>query len=176
MKQIPKYGSYPDSDDSTTPIHRLPQRTTKVTEKLVLLPSGEDANNQARAAFPGIYTTEELQSEAERLAKQDRSNIPRVTSYCLAESFNFEQVVKYLETSHNIKAKKYDECLYFYYDVTTKERLFGNSNYPVGRKQSFRKFPGDQIDVGFLPKYSKYEGIPATVSCGEVFLFDVFKT
>lgn len=92
---------------------RLPQRTTKLTQKLVLLP-GED-----------LYQPDEAQTEAEKLSKQDRSFLPRVTSYCLAESFKLEEISKYITHSHGVATKQYDECLYFYYENNVKERMFG---------------------------------------------------
>ncbi|KAJ3271219.1 hypothetical protein HDV01_006952 [Terramyces sp. JEL0728] len=112
---------------------RLPQRTTKTTQKLVLLP-GED-----------LYQPDEAQTEAEKLNKQDRSNLPRVTSYCLAESFKLEEISKYITHSHGVATKQYDECLYFYYENQVKERMFGLT-------QSYCK--------------------PEVLDRGEVFIFD----
>ncbi|KAI8899818.1 hypothetical protein BC833DRAFT_584404 [Globomyces pollinis-pini] len=109
------------SNNQSHTAQRMPQRTTKITQKLVLLPDDGPNNEESLPLSP----EESAQSKAERLKKSDRSDIPRVTSYCLAESFNFEDISKYVRFSHGIATKQYDECLHFSYDGVVKERMFG---------------------------------------------------
>ncbi|KAJ2991306.1 hypothetical protein HDV02_003860 [Globomyces sp. JEL0801] len=103
------------SNNQSHTAQRMPQRTTKITQKLVLLPDDGPNNEESLPLSP----EESAQSKAERLKKSDRSDIPR------AESFNFEDISKYVRFSHGIATKQYDECLHFSYDGVVKERMFG---------------------------------------------------
>jgi len=75
-----------------------PQRTTKVTQKLKLLP--ED-----RTATAGAETREDrdpvAQRDIERLfASKERiaKFLPRVTAYCTASSYRMEGLMKFLQS------------------------------------------------------------------------------
>ena len=99
-----------------------------------------------------------------------------MTSYCLSESFNFVEIQKYVTTSHGLLPVKYDECLYFYYEGVTKERMFGNPSaklyhVPLVRATSmpgsiYADFP--ILDVDEI----RPEANPTWADRGEVFVFD----
>jgi uncharacterized Rmd1/YagE family protein len=52
----------------------------------------------------------------ERLLKEQRRGLARVSSFCVAEQFKIERIIAYLRDYHVVLPKKYDECLYFYYE------------------------------------------------------------
>lgn len=101
-----------------------------------------------------------------------------VTSYCLGESFNFEAITKYVTTSHGLLPVQYDECLYFYYEGVTKERMFGDPSaklggyhIPMERSTSmqgslYANFPH------VLESAATQDINPTWAERGEVFVFD----
>ncbi|KAI9823546.1 MAG: hypothetical protein M1826_007702 [Phylliscum demangeonii] len=119
----------------------LPARTTKITEKLVLLPEtaedrepdektadfhaddddddetaplrdDEQARRRARAAAGGG------KSYAERLPKARRAEkVARVTAYCTAEAYKMGATADFVRTKHHARTKLYDDCLYCVYHL-----------------------------------------------------------
>ncbi|ODQ55882.1 DUF155-domain-containing protein [Saitoella complicata NRRL Y-17804] len=113
----------------------LPQRTTKTSQKLVLLPESsgsesrlasfesedEDAGPpqddepriQAQAAKPALPK----RSFSERLTKHAREerNLPRVTAYAVAEGIRFQATAQFLRERHSVRPRVYDECMYVPY-------------------------------------------------------------
>ncbi|GBB99608.1 hypothetical protein RclHR1_03580015 [Rhizophagus clarus] len=88
--------------------HTQPLRTTKTSQKLVLLPEEEvilASNDEASDVEAPV---------AERLTKEVRDNkhYPRVTAYCIAEGFYLGILTEFLRKEHNVQPKFYDECLY----------------------------------------------------------------
>lgn len=108
----------------------LPLRTTKTTHKLVLFPE---------RIWHDPYEPEQPKTLPEQLLKEQRKGLARgfmfdlVTAYCAANSFKLDKMVAFLHEYNVILPKRvpqviqYDECLYFHYDPTTKERFFGVS-------------------------------------------------
>jgi uncharacterized Rmd1/YagE family protein len=133
-------------------------------------------DQQEERRYEAKGTDDELQTIAERLKKSDRLQIPRVTSYCLAETFKLSEVVDYLKISHGIVPKQYDECLYFYYEGPTKELKFGD---PVGRMLNSIPLQRSISNGGGI--YASFPNIlttqdegdhPSWMDRGEVFMFD----
>lgn len=133
----------------------LPSRTTKVSEKLVLLP--ETANNdddlEEKADFDednetGPERDDEAaqrasgrgKSYAERLTKARRTekNLARVTAYCTAQAYKLTSTAKFLREQHGAKAKLYDDCLYVVYHLPL---MPGSDGYRV-RSSPVLKNPG----------------------------------
>ncbi|BFZ64069.1 Sad1-interacting factor 3 [Saitoella coloradoensis] len=109
----------------------LPQRTTKTSQKLVLLPESsgsesrlanfesedEDAGPpqddepriQAQASKPALPK----RSYSERLTKHAREerSLPRVTAYAVAEGIRFQATAKFLRERHSVRPRVYDECI-----------------------------------------------------------------
>ena len=132
----------------------VPARTSKVTEKLVLLPEADtvdeekaafDADGEGDAAPP---TDDQLtlrrvktlgKSEAERLPKSQRAEkLARVTAYCTASAFKLKNTAEFLKSQHNARTKMYDDCLYVVYHLPL---LGGNDGYRV-RSSPALKSPG----------------------------------
>ncbi|KAK4158813.1 hypothetical protein QBC43DRAFT_139494 [Cladorrhinum sp. PSN259] len=144
----------------------VPSRTTKISEKLVLLPEapgGEDGDlpsddELARQAsiLRGAedenrpLKDEELdvlrkrggirgKSYAERLPKMQRGEkVARLTAYCTAQAFKIKATAEFLKVKHEAKTKLYDDCLYTVYHLPL---LPGVDGYRL-RSRPILKTPG----------------------------------
>ncbi|KXJ91370.1 hypothetical protein Micbo1qcDRAFT_163068 [Microdochium bolleyi] len=138
----------------------MPSRTTRVSEKLVLLP--ETAEEQDAAVDEEIRAVlndddelrplkdEELEilkhkgglrgkSYAERLPKGQRTEkFSRLTAYCTAQSYKLKSTSEFLRKKHDAKTKLYDDCLYTVYHTPL---LSGLDGYRV-RSRPILKSPG----------------------------------
>ncbi|KAL9947383.1 hypothetical protein D7B24_009049 [Verticillium nonalfalfae] len=120
----------------------VPSRTTKISEKLVLLPetiderksSDEDEDDDAALLAKRLeqeesrpLKDEELEllrkrgpirgkSYAERMPKvQRKEKLARLTAYCTAQSYKTKSTAEFLRKKHGAKTKLYDDCLYAIY-------------------------------------------------------------
>ncbi|KAG6006317.1 hypothetical protein E4U21_007120 [Claviceps maximensis] len=142
----------------------MPSRTTKISQKLVLLPetevitedSEEDTENESLLARrlqtedDGPLRDEELdvlkkrggirgKSYAERLPKLQRKNkVSRLTAYCTAQAYKTTETSEFLRKRHDAKTKLYDDCLYAVYALPL---LNGIEGYRV-RGRPMLKTPG----------------------------------
>lgn len=141
----------------------MPSRTTKISEKLVLLPDapvGEDEDaeevsdevlrRQLEEEEVGPLKDEELdvlrkrggvrgKSYAERLPKRQRAEkVSRLTAYCTAQAFKIKSTAEFLRKKHEAKTKLYDDCLYVIYSIPL---LNGTEGYRV-RSRPILKTPG----------------------------------
>lgn len=101
----------------------LPPRTTKVSEKLVLIPESvqpefkfEDDDSD-ETTYPPLEDTDQVsqnrKSYAERLPKERRAEkFPRVTAYCISESVRIGAAATFLRENHKIRPRIYNEALY----------------------------------------------------------------
>lgn len=153
----------------------IPVRSTKVSEKLVLLPETagappDDLLDDSEAAPP---RDEDLarrknslgdRSYAERLPKARRANkLARVTAYCMAQSFKLRATADFIRDQHGVKTKLYDDCLYCVYQLPL---LGGSDGYRI-RSSPVLKNPGgksvldEQIEANENRAYREgwsYEG------------------
>lgn len=142
----------------------MPSRTTKISEKLVLLPdapvgeddddveevSNETLRRQLEEEEVGPLKDEELdvlrkrggvrgKSYAERLPKRQRAEkVSRLTAYCTAQAFKVKSTAEFLRKKHEAKTKLYDDCLYVIYSLPL---LNGTEGYRV-RSRPILKTPG----------------------------------
>ncbi|KAA8575416.1 hypothetical protein MFRU_002g00980 [Monilinia fructicola] len=141
----------------------VPGRSTKTSEKLVLIPetlSGNDDSEtdevlgaESRPLYDGDagpLTDDERdilkkrggirgKSEAERLPKADRANkLARVTAYCTAEAYKTKATAAFVKERHGAKTKLYDDCLYTAYHLPL---LPGTEGFRV-RSSPILKSPG----------------------------------
>ncbi|KAK0748035.1 hypothetical protein B0T21DRAFT_278467 [Apiosordaria backusii] len=145
---------------------QVPSRTTKVSEKLVLLPEApdapadEDVDDDELAArqmsmLRGEDENRPLKDEeldvlrkrggirgksyAERLPKMQRGEkVSRLTAYCTAQAFKVKETAEFLKTKHEAKTKLYDDCLYIVYHLPL---LPGVDGYRL-RSRPVLKTPG----------------------------------
>lgn len=142
----------------------MPSRTSKISEKLVLLPEaadkdeGEEDEAESEATLvrrlqegeDRPLNDEELdvlrmrggvrgKSYAERLPKRQRAEkVSRLTAYCTAQAFKVKSTAEFLRKKHEAKTKLYDDCLYVIYSLPL---LNGTDGYRV-RSRPILKTPG----------------------------------
>lgn len=131
----------------------IPARSSKVSEKLVLLPEtseedapigGEEEDEEiappsdaelARRRMPGLGD----KSYAERLPKARRAQeLARVTAYCTAQSYRLRATADFIRDQHGARTKLYDDCLYCVYQLPL---LGGSDGYRI-RSSPVLKNPG----------------------------------
>jgi uncharacterized Rmd1/YagE family protein len=135
----------------------MPSRTTRISEKLVLLPetpdepeSEEDGDRIQLEDESRPLKDEERdvlrkrgglrgKSYAERLPKFERAEkLSRLTAYCTAQSYKMKSTSEFLRKKHDAKTKLYDDCLYTVYHTPL---LPGVDGYRV-RSRPILKSPG----------------------------------
>ncbi|ETI20034.1 hypothetical protein G647_09049 [Cladophialophora carrionii CBS 160.54] len=122
---------------------RMPARSTKTSEKLVLLPEAVEEDDEKGEFGPGADTDkgpprddedyrkpggERFKSYAERLPKSRRTEkeLPRVTAYCTAQAYKLQSTATFVRQRHGARAKLYDDCLYCAYHLPL---IPGNDGY-----------------------------------------------
>ncbi|RDL33223.1 DUF155-domain-containing protein [Venustampulla echinocandica] len=140
----------------------MPGRSTKVSEKLVLIPETvsekdevDDGPNEygmvlLQEGEEGPLRDDELdtwktgggirgKSYAERLPKAKRTDkVARVTAYCTAQGYKTSSTAAFVKEQHGAKTKLYDECLYTVYHLPL---LPGTDGFRV-RSSPILKSPG----------------------------------
>lgn len=134
----------------------MPARSTKLSEKLVLLPetATEEAEIEEKAdydedneALPTKDDEEALRrtggkkgkSYAERLPKARRAEkLARVTAYCTAQAYRMKGTASFLKEKHSARTKLYDDCLYVVFHLPL---LPGSGGYRI-RSSPVLKSPG----------------------------------
>lgn len=135
----------------------MPARSTKVSEKLVLIPEAvpegdeengdfgfdndatptrDDEEARRQGAPKGIMAGK---SYAERLPKARRAEkLARVTAYCTAQAYKMKGTAEFVKDKHCAKTKLYDDCLYTVYHLPL---LPGSDGYRI-RSSPVLKSPG----------------------------------
>lgn len=136
----------------------MPSRTTRISEKLVLLPETIDEIEEADEEAVAVLREDESRplkdeeldvlrkrggvrgkSYAERLPKFERTEkLSRLTAYCTAQSYKMKSTSEFLRKKHDAKTKLYDDCLYTVYHIPL---LSGVDGYRV-RSRPILKTPG----------------------------------
>jgi uncharacterized Rmd1/YagE family protein len=141
----------------------VPGRSTKVSEKLVLIPetinekedSDEDSNEfggrlRYGGGEEGPLKDAEMdvlkkrggirgKSYAERLPKAKRAEkLARVTAYCTAQGYKTKATATFVKERHGAKTKLYDDCLYTVYHLPL---LPGSEGFRI-RSSPVLKSPG----------------------------------
>jgi len=95
------------------------QRTSKTSQKLVVLPSAPQTKSFPEEDEPHGYETDagiikERKNEGERMSKEQRkkAGFNRLTAYCIAESFNMKLLASFLRREHNVVPRVFDGALY----------------------------------------------------------------
>lgn len=140
----------------------MPGRSTKVSEKLVLIPETVDEKedlDEDETVFGGRIMGDgeegplkdaELdvlkkrggirgKSYAERLPKVQRAEkLARVTAYCTAQAYKTQATATFVKEKHGAKTKLYDDCLYTVYHLPL---LPGSEGFRI-RSSPVLKSPG----------------------------------
>lgn len=115
-------------------INTLPSRTSKISQKLVLIP--EDTELTTLTNFQRNNTTSNglmLHGSGDILDRKNHSStraqllndnesyrykdgrLPRLTAYNIADGFNIKLLTKFLKHTHEVSPRLYDDCLYVPY-------------------------------------------------------------
>jgi uncharacterized Rmd1/YagE family protein len=97
-----------------------PQRTTKTSQKLVVLPSAVQIQPLPRSRESPVdgegpsAPAGEHRSEGERMSKEQRqrSGYKRLTAYCVAEAFRMKLLSAFLKREHGVAPRVFDEAVY----------------------------------------------------------------
>lgn len=133
----------------------MPTRSSKLSEKLVLLPETDGQEEEEKTEFDddeydGPPTDEDLarrttkggpndKSYAERLPKARRTDkLSRVTAYCTTQAYKMKATAQFVKDQHHARTKLYDDCLYTVYHLPL---LPGSDGYRV-RSSPALKSPG----------------------------------
>ncbi|EHL02171.1 putative Sad1-interacting factor 3 [Glarea lozoyensis 74030] len=137
----------------------MPGRSTKVSEKLVLIPEtvnekdeSDDDIFEISSAIreDGPLSNAEMdvlkkrggirgKSYAERLPKAKRTDkVARVTAYCTAQGYKAKVTATFVKERHGAKTKLYDDCLYTVYHLPL---LPGSEGFRI-RSSPVLKSPG----------------------------------
>ncbi|KAI1827195.1 hypothetical protein F4861DRAFT_436554 [Xylaria intraflava] len=142
---------------SRTGQQNMPSRTTRISEKLVLLPEtpdepvSDEEGERIQMKDEGRPLKDEERdvlrkrgglrgkSYAERLPKFERAEkLARLTAYCTAQSYKMKSTSEFLRKKHDAKTKLYDDCLYTVYHTPL---LPGIEGYRA-RSRPILKTPG----------------------------------
>ncbi|SCW02947.1 LAFE_0F17788g1_1 [Lachancea fermentati] len=96
----------------TKMINPLPPRTSKTSQKLVLIP--EDADRRSSHREPRKLPRSSSKPEGVPFGKNDKE-LSRITAYNVAEGFNLKLASNFLKNMHDVSPRLYDECLYVPY-------------------------------------------------------------
>ncbi|KAF9174774.1 hypothetical protein BGX20_009854 [Mortierella sp. AD010] len=128
------------SPGPTTPKQKqVPLRTTKVSQKLVLLPEDqEDADDDDnvdlaerdfsdtmldsfreesdyRVRRRGLHGRAPTHSELLTKEQRNSKGLARVVAYCTSEGYDIKRLTAFLKASHGVQPRLYDEALYAAY-------------------------------------------------------------
>ncbi|KAG2139568.1 hypothetical protein BD769DRAFT_1663449 [Suillus cothurnatus] len=102
------------------------QRSSKTTQKLVLLPSAPQTKPLPTTVSDDIlgYETDtgvirEYKSAGERMSKEQRkrAGYKRITAYCIAEELRMKLLASFLKREHNVTPRVFDEAMYVMYHL-----------------------------------------------------------
>ncbi|KAI0346468.1 DUF155-domain-containing protein [Trametopsis cervina] len=102
------------------------QRTSKTTQKLVVLPSAPQTKPllaEDDEDYQHGYETDrgvrDVKSEGERMSKEQRhrAKFKRMTAYCVSEGFKMKLLAGFLKREHNVQPRVFDEAMYVMYNL-----------------------------------------------------------
>jgi uncharacterized Rmd1/YagE family protein len=166
----------------------IPSRTSKVSEKLVILPETErvdDDQDDIEGTSPPkdseIAAGKRLKGRtyAESKPKAWRAEkLPRVTAYGTAQSYKLRPTADFLKSKHGARTKLYDDCLYVIYQLPL---LHGIDGYrirsspvmisPGGKsllEEEIERIERGERHVGYYDDTHDFEGNPHSPSPNEI--------
>ncbi|KAJ7746871.1 hypothetical protein DFH07DRAFT_581294 [Mycena maculata] len=135
----PASGPVPTRRSSVSGLPSAPkvQRTSKTSQKLVVLPSAPqtkpllvDEDEDLAFGYETDGGVREYKSQAERMTKEQRkrAGFRRITVYCVCESFKMKLLSSFLKREHNVAPRVFDEALYVMYHLPLLPGYSANSN------------------------------------------------
>lgn len=151
----------------------IPARSTKVSEKLVLIPETTEEIEEEKEDFeidneaaPPRDNEEELRrtggrkgkSYAESLPKSRRAEkLARVTAYCTAQACKLKATAGFLKDQHGARTKLYDDCLYTVYHLPLLPGIKGYRirSSPVLKSAGGKALLDEEIERNELRDYGE---------------------
>lgn len=151
----------------------MPARSTKVSEKLVLIPETTEGIEEEKEDFeidneavPPRDNEEELRrtggrkgkSYAESLPKSRRAEkLARVTAYCTAQAYKLKATAGFLKDHHGARTKLYDDCLYTVYHLPLLPGIKGYRirSSPVLKSAGGKALLDEEIERSELRDYGE---------------------
>ncbi|RFU29991.1 hypothetical protein B7463_g6375, partial [Scytalidium lignicola] len=142
-----------------------PQRTTKNSEKLKLLPNleigeiGEEGPDEesGRDVYSQYTRIKDptARRDAARLGKADRDRLPRVTAYCTSNKYNMDGLMRFLKgkgKSKGASPKLFDECIYTPYSYVRHfdkmtSRIVEVQSAPVSTAIRDRRYSDSEVEI-----------------------------
>ncbi|KAK5078995.1 sporulation protein rmd1 [Lithohypha guttulata] len=138
------------------------QRTTRTAEKLKILPNpdfgdegpDEESGRDVYSQFTRIKDPS-ARRDAARLGKADRERLPRVTTYCTAQGYKLESILKFMKSrtkTRGASPRLFDECLYSPYDYDylkkrkVNENMFNRNTGMTGERSTSRSPVEERIE------------------------------
>ncbi|KAF9114020.1 hypothetical protein BGX27_000286 [Mortierella sp. AM989] len=126
------------SPGPTTPKHKqVPLRTTKVSQKLVLLPEDQEEAEEDdmdsventfdpvmesfrdefdyRSRRRGLHGRSATHSELLTKEQRNTKGLARVVAYCTSDGYDIKKLAAFLKANHGVQPRLYDEALYVAY-------------------------------------------------------------
>ncbi|CAG8512866.1 12745_t:CDS:10 [Ambispora leptoticha] len=94
---------------------KLPNRTTKTSQKLTLFPEERPQVEEVGETYDQIDKIPEgtARIDAEKFTSEERDKLPRVTAYCTASAYQLDDLMKHLQScriQNSTAPKRMDEC------------------------------------------------------------------
>jgi uncharacterized Rmd1/YagE family protein len=162
--------------------HHIPSRTSKLSEKLVILPEAEsllDERDELKVDGSAPPRDDDIDRRkhlkgltyAESLPKARRAEkIPRVTAYGTAQAYKLRPTADFLRSKHAAKTKLYDDCLYVVYQLPLLPGLEGYriQSSPLVVNPGGKSFVDEEIErhermdrhVGFYDDTHSFGAMP----------------
>lgn len=150
----------------------LPIRTSKTSQRLVLIPDEYGATPTVRleSSLQGSdakiaeVPPQTYRSRAELMLKEARAKeLSRVTAYFICEEFNLDALLDFLKKNHEVKPRLYDEALYVPYALPL---LPGTDGFRVKSNDSAKSLSSKRLVENMINKseqrnhlYEYYSGV-----------------
>jgi uncharacterized Rmd1/YagE family protein len=168
----------------TIPASKIgPQRTTKNTQKLKLLPNpdfgdegpDEESGREVYSQYTRIKDPT-ARRDAARLGKADRDRLPRVTAYCTANKYHMDGLMRFLKSRGKAKGaspKLFDECIYTPYSYSRSQnaqsaRVLEVQSSPLQMRE--RRHSDSAIEIDGTAHYRREALIDLTTEGGDTAL------
>jgi len=160
-----------------------PQRTTKNVQKLKLLPNpefGDDGPDEesGRDVYSQYTRIKDptARRDAARLGKADRDRLPRVTAYCTANTYQMDNLIRFLKGKGKTKGaspKLFDECIYTPYSYdrsmrTHSDRFVEVHSNPLSMRE--RRHSDSAIEVEENKQHRREDLIDLHTEGGDITL------
>ncbi|KAH8103105.1 hypothetical protein BXZ70DRAFT_928147 [Cristinia sonorae] len=143
------------------------QRTSKTTQKLVLLPTApqtkplplDEDDEERMHGYETDRGVRDVKSKGEKMSKEQRkqAGFKRITAFCVAEEFKMKLLATFLKREHNVHPRVYDEATYVMYHLPLLPGYSPNANL----RSSAAPTPSQQVPVSALSE-TEDAGYPAS--------------